>query len=61
MTQKFKGRRGKKIIKERLDGIEQRYGVQILHACKSGSRAWNFASKDSFDELFCKVALTWAK
>jgi len=50
-----------KIIKERLDGIEQRYGVRILYACKSGSRAWNFASKDSFDELFCKVALTWAK
>lgn len=36
-----------KIIKERLDGIEQRYGVRILYACESGSRAWNFASKDS--------------
>ena len=50
-----------KIIKERLDGIEQRYGVRILYACKSGLRAWNFASKDSFDELFCKVALTHTK
>ena len=50
-----------KIIKERLDGIEQRYGVRILYACESGSRAWNFASKDSdYDVRFVYVRpLSW--
>lgn len=50
-----------KIIKERLDSIEQRYGVRILYACESGSRAWNFASKDSdYDVRFVYVRpLSW--
>jgi len=35
------------IIQEKLDGIETDFGVQILYACESGSRAWGFASEDS--------------
>lgn len=30
-----------------LNTIEARYGVRILYACESGSRAWGFASPDS--------------
>jgi len=30
-----------------LDRIETQYGVRILYACESGSRAWGFASPDS--------------
>lgn len=30
-----------------LCDIESRYGVRVLYACESGSRAWGFASKDS--------------
>ena len=30
-----------------LQRIEQHYGVRILYACESGSRAWGFASPDS--------------
>lgn len=40
-------------IKARLSAIEQSDGVRVLHACESGSRAWNFASPDSdFDVRF---------
>lgn len=36
-----------------LDGIELRYGVRVLMAVESGSRAWGFASPDSdFDVRF---------
>ena len=36
-----------------LDGVEGRYGVRVLLAVESGSRAWGFASPDSdFDVRF---------
>lgn len=39
-----------------LDKIEQQYGVRILHAVESGSRAWGFASPDSdYDVRFVYV------
>ena len=45
----------KKII-QNLKKIERTFGVQILYACESGSRAWGFASKDSdFDVRFVYV------
>ena len=34
-------------INEKLDEIERKEGVKILHAVESGSRAWGFASPDS--------------
>lgn len=34
-------------ISEKLDEIEEKEGVRILHAVESGSRAWGFASPDS--------------
>jgi len=34
-------------IGKELDQIEKDYGVQILYACESGSRAWGFDSPDS--------------
>lgn len=34
-------------ISEKLDEIEKKEGVRILHAVESGSRAWGFASPDS--------------
>lgn len=36
----------KKII-SRLKEIEDKYGIEILFACESGSRAWGFPSTDS--------------
>lgn len=36
-----------KEISEKLDEIEKKEGVRILHAVESGSRAWGFASPDS--------------
>ena len=44
-----------KIIKE-LDRIEKEYGVKIILASESGSRAWGFPSNDSdFDVRFIYV------
>ena len=34
-------------INEKLDEIEKKECVRILHAVESGSRAWGFASPDS--------------
>ncbi|WP_296385407.1 nucleotidyltransferase domain-containing protein [Reyranella sp.] len=34
-------------IDRRLGAIERDFGVEIFHACESGSRAWDFASPDS--------------
>lgn len=34
-------------ILDGLDRIEKHFGVRILYACESGSRAWGFASPDS--------------
>jgi predicted nucleotidyltransferase len=35
------------IIHSTLDGVKQQFGVRILYAAESGSRAWGFASADS--------------
>ena len=44
------------IICSELQKIEQQYGVRILHAVESGSRAWGFASPDSdYDVRFVYV------
>lgn len=34
-------------IQDKLDEIEQIYGVKIVYAAEAGSRAWGFASQDS--------------
>ena len=45
-----------KEIQENLDAIENQYGVKILLAVESGSRAWGFASPDSdYDVRFIYV------
>lgn len=45
-----------KEIRIKLDEIEKREGVRILHAVESGSRAWGFASPDSdYDVRFVYV------
>jgi len=35
------------IIRQKLTNLETEYGVEILYACESGSRAWGFPSADS--------------
>ena len=41
------------LIPRKLREIEERYGVTVLYAVESGSRAWGFASPDSdFDVRF---------
>ena len=43
-------------ILSELKKIEQQYGVRVLHAVESGSRAWGFASPDSdYDVRFVYV------
>lgn len=43
-------------INKKLDEIERKEGVRILHAVESGSRAWGFASPDSdYDVRFVYV------
>lgn len=43
-------------IQERLSSVEKDYNIKILYACESGSRAWNFNSKDSdYDIRFLYV------
>lgn len=37
----------RELIEQRLSEVEQRYGVRVLYACESGSRAWGFASPNS--------------
>lgn len=45
-----------KEISKKLDEIESKEGVRILHAVESGSRAWGFASPDSdYDVRFVYV------
>lgn len=49
----------KKQILQILKRIEEDYGVKILYACESGSRAWGFPSKDSdYDVRFIYVHKT---
>ena len=46
----------KERIIEILHSIEAEYGVRVLYACESGSRAWGFASPDSdYDVRFVYV------
>lgn len=45
MTEKKAAQRQQ--IDKRLDGIEREYGIRILYAVESGSRAWGFASENS--------------
>lgn len=43
-------------IREKLDEIEKKENVRILHAVESGSRSWGFASPDSdYDVRFVYV------
>lgn len=45
-----------KEICEKLNEIEEKEGVRILHAVESGSRAWGFASPDSdYDVRFVYI------
>jgi predicted nucleotidyltransferase len=45
-----------KEISDKLDEIEEKEGVRVLHAIESGSRAWGFASPDSdYDVRFVYV------
>ena len=37
----------RKLILEKLQEIEERENIKILHCVESGSRAWGFASPDS--------------
>ena len=42
-------------ILEKLDEIEKRENIKILHCIESGSRAWGFASPDSdYDVRFIR-------
>lgn len=44
------------VISEKLNEIEQRENVRIIHCVESGSRAWGFASPDSdYDVRFIYV------
>lgn len=46
----------KEIIGEKLDEIEKRENIKILHCIESGSRAWGFPSPDSdYDVRFIYV------
>ena len=45
-----------KIIKEKLNEIELKENIKILHCVESGSRAWGFASPDSdYDVRFIYI------
>ena len=44
------------VISDKLNEIEEKEGVRVLHAIESGSRAWGFASPDSdYDVRFVYV------
>jgi uncharacterized protein len=50
-----------KLIKDKLEEVERQYGIQILLACETGSRAWGFPSPDSdYDVRFIyRHPLAW--
>ena len=44
------------IIKDKIQEIEKKENVRVLHCVESGSRAWGFASPDSdYDVRFIYV------
>ncbi len=48
-----------KEISDKLDEIEEKEGVRVLHAIESGSRAWGFASASCcrvYREVSCGTA-----
>ncbi|OPZ21824.1 MAG: putative nucleotidyltransferase [Firmicutes bacterium ADurb.BinA205] len=45
-------------IKQKLDEIEEKENIRIIHCIESGSRAWGFASPDSdYDVRFIYVRI----
>lgn len=45
-----------RLVPQKLAELEKTYGISVLYAAESGSRAWGFASKDSdFDVRFIYV------
>jgi len=48
-------------IKEEINRVEEKYGIEVLWACETGSRAWGFPSPDSdYDvRLIYRHKLDW--
>ena len=48
-------------IIEEIKRVEQKYGIEVLYACETGSRAWGFPSPDSdYDvRMIYKHSLDW--
>jgi predicted nucleotidyltransferase len=52
----LKKKKMRKEILSKLNDIEKEYNIEILYACESGSRGWEFASPDSdYDVRFIFV------
>jgi uncharacterized protein len=45
-----------RLVRQKLNGIEEGYDLKILYACESGSRAWGFPSRNSdYDVRFIYI------